>query len=181
MNALNYFLILLLLNMKGDTKFENFIGKDIETFKAINSPLKHRDDLNKYYMFSEVGYEFYGKTYHNATITTDNENIIKDITIYMNGIVDKTFYDVFNNNYGAPSDILVVDYAKEVSRREEKREEKVEEELSATAKKVISFMKKGKFEDKPQYLIWNKKGYQIRIFLRYDIKMSEIKFTLPTD
>lgn len=160
----------------GATEFQNFIGKDIKEIKRINSfKLEHNKELNKYYVVSETGFKFYGKTYNNLTITTDDQDIIKDITIYINGIIDKVFYDTFNNNYDLPSDIRVVDTVKFISESEAK------EGLGAYVKNEILFTKKGEFEDKPIVLIWNKNNYQIRFFLRYDINISEIKFNLPTD
>ncbi len=161
----------------GLTEFQNFIGKHIKEISVLSGDLKHNADLNKYYMFSEVGCNFYTETYHNVTITTNDQDIIKDIKIYIHEIIDKTFYDTFNDNYGLPSKIMVVDT---ISVPSFGRLEGNGHLGSYSMKRSIS-LKKGNFEDKPVLLIWNKKDFQIRIFLRYDIKISEISFRLPTD
>lgn len=176
MNILNYLWVILSLNM-GEKEFQNFIGKHIKEISVINrDKLKHNGDLNKYYLSTKVGYEFYSKTYNNLTVSTNDQDIIKNITIYVNGIIDKTFYAAFINSYGLPTNIMVIDTIKAPCGTRYSGDG----QLGSYSMEQATSLKKGNFEDKPVLLIWDKKDYQIRFFLRYDIKISEIKFTLAT-
>lgn len=157
----------------GETEFQDYLGKHIKEINTINKgKLKHNTDLKRYSLFSEVGLEFYNKKYHNLTISTNGQDTIKEITLFINGIIDNTFYDNFNGSYGLPNSILVIDLEKDIK----KSEVRFNNGLSSTVKKQTISLKEGIFEEKPQTLTWNKNDYQIRFFFRYDIKMTIISF-----
>ncbi len=154
-------------------EYEFFIGKHVNEFSVINELKRERKtNFNKYYMFSKKGKIFCGKTFNHLTIKTNNQEIIEDITLYFPVILDKTFYSSLTNRYGLPSQIRVADTIT--------RSGKVhKDELVSYSMDQTTSLKEGNFDDKPIIVLWEKEDYQIRLFFKYEINVSEIEYSLP--
>lgn len=152
--------------------FENFLGKPIKEFNIIeNATIKHDSIFNIYVIHSEKKYPFFGNTYNGYTVSVNKKDIVKDITLYINKIIDSSFYDNFTSEYGLPSETKV-----ESSRTVKK--EKFKNDLSTEIKETNISFKKGNFDENPHLIKWYKENYQIQIFIKREINITEIKFSL---
>jgi len=124
-------------------------------------------------VLTEEFYYFFDKPYNHVFINTNDQDIIRDITIYIDGIIDRPFYDTFINHYGEPNSIQIIDEIKPISKGVGDFNEDLEKRFIST--------KEGAFEDKPLYMLWNKKHYQIKILLKHRTSKTEITFRLPTN
>lgn len=157
--------------------FENFIGKSIEKLDVIkNATIDHNKELNIYTIHSETHYDYCGSYYRGFTATTNSKAIIQDITVYIHSIIDTNFYNAFINDYGLPNEIKVEDY--KIVEREKLDNKLPKEGLSAEAIKTFISFKEGSFDENPHLIKWYKENYQIQIFIKREINITEIKFSL---
>ena len=78
----------------------------------------------------------------------------------------------------APSSLQIAESRKTISSRETPRGSKGEG--SRTVKKSILKTRDGSFEEKPLYILWNRKDFQIEILIKHDQGLSKIFFRRPT-
>ena len=99
----------------GYTAFQNLIGKHISVAKhVLEDDLRNNFiGMNFYSSSSAIATNFYGIHYTNLIIRTDKDDMIAEITIYLDKVIDKSFYDLFRIDYGEPSTIQVV-YEKKI-------------------------------------------------------------------
>jgi hypothetical protein len=152
--------------------FENFLGKHIKEFNIIeNATIKHDSIFNTYVIHSEKKYDFFGNTYNGYTVSVNNKNIVNDITLYINKIIDSSFYDNFTSEYGIPNET-------KVGGSRVVKKEKFKDDLSTEIKETNISLKKGSFDEKPHLIKWYKENYEIQIFIKREINITEIKFSL---
>ncbi|MDG1810337.1 MAG: hypothetical protein P8H13_00170 [Polaribacter sp.] len=158
--------------------FQDFIGKNIKELNILhNVKTRHRHvmEKNKHYMSSEIPYYFYDKVYSKLKVSTDKHNIIQDITIYIHGLIDENFYNSFNNDYGIPDEILIEKDTTIIN------DNKLEGDISSRATSWLTTFKKGTFQENPLLIKWYKGKYQIVCFLKREINVTEIRFSIPRD
>ncbi len=166
--------LILSVNIMAFSDFQNLLGKHISEIDIHGNNPKPTSHINKYYMLIDSYTEFYGIPYNYMIINTNNQDIIKDITIYISGVINRPFYDAFIDSYDNPKSIQITDKVKSISKSDGKGQ------FSRNSEKRFLTTKEGTFEEKPLYILWEKKGYQIKILLKHNMDTSEISFSLPT-
>lgn len=157
------------------TKFENLLGKHIlETKNTFDIDFENNND-NIYYATLNDYKEFYGISVDYIIVITDERDIINSITIYYNEVVDKRFYKSFISDYNSPTTIQVVEKIEVIS-----KSSNVFDSIIQNVEKRFLKTTEGSFDEKPLYMLWDKKDYQIKILMRYSQNKSEITFRLPT-
>jgi hypothetical protein len=151
--------------------FENYLDKHISEANIIkNATIDHNTELNIYTIHSETHYDYCGSYYRGFTATTNSKAIIQDITVYIHSIIDTNFYNAFTNQYGLPNEIKVEDY------RTIKKERFEDESTEVT--EIFTSLKEGSFDENPHLIKWYKENYEIQIFIKREINITEIKFSL---
>ena len=161
-------------------RFENLIGKDISYANQILlvEGFQHKNLLEVNLYTSNSYKEFYRMSYNMVSIMTDENKIIKDITIHFHHIIDSSFYNSFTVDYGNPDAILVIDKDDSEGKFKEINPKK---EFDHKLKKVTLKVVEGKFEDGPLFMIWKKDHYDIKILKKREQNISEITFRLPSN
>ena len=168
-------------------KLESLLGKDISIaemkiglefeeniFDIKNNQIKNYSTKLNLKNKSQVINEFYGIPYKFVFIQTDRNNSIQSINIKFNSIIDFNFYEAFNEVYGVPNNILVIEKRNILS------EENIKDEtygFNQFLRKSELDLREGSFEEKPLYILWKKENYQIKALLRHKQGVSEIIFT----
>ncbi|MEE9377499.1 MAG: hypothetical protein V3V33_05640, partial [Candidatus Lokiarchaeia archaeon] len=102
-------------------------------------------------------------------------------TIHLNEIINNSFYNLFVIDYGEPSTIQIVYEEKIISEGKSTDEEPTDDlPFVQNLKQSILKTREGKFNENPLYMIWHKKGYQIKVLIREGQNKSEITFRVPT-
>ncbi|MCB0744779.1 MAG: hypothetical protein KDC67_12800 [Ignavibacteriae bacterium] len=184
MDAIKFSLALVLLfsnsNFMDILKFENLLGKHVSTAKDFtgcdfngNNIQGKNFTMNIYTNDELINKYFYGMKYNFITILTDDQEIIQSITIHFYELINREFYDTFNKDYGKPDHIQVVENRRTVS-------ESFGKGFFQHLKKSTFDLREGTFEENPLYIIWKRKHFQIKAFLRQQ-NMSEITFSISAD
>lgn len=162
------------------TNFEYMLGKDIfdvEDILKINlkkNSFKKNDSEVVFHSNKGFINEPYLNTFYNhLSIITNEDNKVQSITIHFRTIIDNSFYNLFNNKYGVPDSILIVENKKLESKITIKDKKG---NINETLSKNTFDLKEGSFQEKPIYIIWKKKKFQIKAFLRYEQNISQITF-----
>lgn len=158
-------------------KFDDVLGKHLSVAEKIldtnfkSNSFKRNDFKIKFHSnINPLFRDFYGMKYDFVTILTDEEDVIKSVTIHFSKIIDREFYDLFNKDYGSPKHIQVIENRKIIS-------EIKGEGFFHNIKKSTFDLREGTFEENPIYIIWEKDRCLIKAFLRQQ-NMSEITFSL---
>jgi hypothetical protein len=168
--------------------FEDLLGKHISytekitgyDFEETNVNLKYSE--NKHYSIKskiddslfEVKY-LCGIPYKFLFIQTDKTDIVQSITIYFQRLINRAFYDAFNEVYGIPSSMLVIEKRTVIS---ENNGEDETFSFQQHLRKSELELREGTFEENPLHIVWEKKKYMIKALLRHNQNISEITFSL---
>ncbi len=149
--------------------FEDLLGKSISKAETYcNGDMTSEGNMH-WIWNSKLG--FLEKPYNHITMTTNENNTIISITLYIPEIIDKTYFERICERYGNVNRILVIDKL-------------ISEEKSVFRNQRLEdgkyLLKDGSFDDKPFYLYWNKKDFQIRVCLDYNNGLTTILFREPT-
>jgi len=168
-----------LMNLK---EFENLIGQDISYANQvlIDEGFEYHKPLEDPFYTSDSYVDFYGMPYNLISIITDDKNMINSITIHFNAIINKSFYDAFILDYGNPDTTQIID-GRDFVGKWTKTNVKDKGEIEHRVRRVTLKMREGKFEENPLFMIWNKKGYQIKTLSKHEQNMSTITFRIPTN
>ena len=159
---------------------ENLLDKHIsvaETNLGIDFKVNmyKKDDFEgRFYSNKDsVNIDFYGMHYNQMTINTDSRDMTESITIHFREVINNKFYSLFTEKYGNPDSILVIKDRQTVSETISKDNNgKINQHL----RKSKIDLEEGTFEEKPLYIIWKKKSYEIKAFLRHEMGISEVTF-----
>lgn len=166
-------------------QFENLLGKHISVaeavtgynFKDCNFNIENSD--NKHYRIDSNSIEireFYGMLYKILFIQTDKNDTVQSITVHFHKLIDRQFYESFNEVYGEPSSILVVEKRIVISEGYAEDDTNFNQYL----RKSDLELREGSFDEGPLYIIWKREGYQAKALLRQQ-NMSDITFSLTDD
>nr|WP_299171141.1 hypothetical protein [uncultured Allomuricauda sp.] len=147
-------------------ELKDLLGEPVEGLYA-----NFKSNTDKIYEIDGLNGDFFGWKYDMVYVATDDDGFIESATIYHQELMNHYFYYTLVDNYGNPSNILVID---ELLSREE-------DEVDNQNISDSNFsMKEGNFEDKPTYIIWNKMDYEIFILLNRENNKTSITFRKPT-
>jgi len=177
MKLLLYLVLFNYLQFMDFKEFETLLGKPI-SFSEETMGNDFKNDIFRkdfYYISNEfVKKNFYNMSYNCFSIQIDSKNNLKSITIYFNEMINNEFYKSFIKVYGNPNSIQVIE-----NRNYEG--EWVDVEDGHKVRRATFKLREGSFEEKPLFILWNKKEYQIKAFLRHKSNISELTFRIPTD
>ncbi|WP_194851410.1 hypothetical protein [Nonlabens antarcticus] len=168
---------LIAVSVMLNTKFEKMIGKHISIFEKATCCDFENKLFGKdfYYLDSSLKEkEYFTMNYNTLSVVVDENSTINSITIHFRNVLDKEFYNVFVEYYGAPDSIQTIKN-KNVSSRSSYTDP--DDNLSQYLTKSTFDLREGKFDENPLYIIWKKKNYQMRAFLRHNQNLSEITFS----
>lgn len=159
-------------------KFESLVGKHISVVKEqigegfvnklFGKEIYYKDDFSKT--------KFNGMEYNSFTILTDENEIIKSITVHFQDLINRQFYDSVIKKFGEPNTIKVIDKTQVVSESTNE-----DDNFSQHLIKRKITLKDGTFEDKPLFIIWKIEQLQIKVLLKHKEKRSEIEFSIFKD
>lgn len=169
--------LIIIISVMDFREFQRLIGGNIsEAYKAVDDSFKTDDNTHDIYFMASESYKFFYNTPAHYILISNDNNIVDSVTFYFHGIIDETFYNTFVNDFGAPSTIQVIENVETLSAGE-----RTNDSFSQYLKKSFVETREGTFEEKPLYMIWNKKDYQIKILLKHKQNISEITFRLPKE
>ena len=154
--------------------YENLLGKHISNIKDTlgNDFENNFFEKSFYYIKDEnIKVNLFGINYNSISILTDKNEIIESVTIHLLSTIDKEFYNQLIQKYGQPNEIKVIEKKVIISNSHLK-----EDIFSQDMKKSNIELRNGSFEEKPLYIIWRKDNFEIKIFSRYNMGISEITF-----
>ncbi|GAB1858668.1 hypothetical protein MHTCC0001_35080 [Flavobacteriaceae bacterium MHTCC 0001] len=157
----------------GKIIFQNLLKKDINKIEIDNQKFEVTSNENFYSLSMLDDKEFYGLFYNYLFVHVNKENTIKSVTIHFNKLVDKVFYESFILDFGKPDTIQVVKKVEVVS-----EESFIDNSIKKNVKKGFLETREGRFEENPLFIVWNKKSYEIKVFLRHNENRSNITFML---
>lgn len=154
-------------------KLQHLLGENISKAEILDlAPI--RCSKNMFYISSES--YLFGYSFNHIAFFTNEDNTIEIITINLNGIINKTFYESISRHLGVPVSIQVVEYSEEVLKKTN-----VDGLVPKTIEKRFIKTRNGIFEEKPLYIIWEKENLQVKVLIKYDQNSSEITFRTPMD
>ncbi|MEB3344985.1 hypothetical protein U6A24_05915 [Aquimarina gracilis] len=160
-------------------EFEELLGTHISTFETtIGNEFENKlFGETFYYTVDEfVKKDFFNIKYNIMTISKNEDNMVRSISIHFREIINKQFYDLFVEKYGEPDHTYVMSNMKVVSEGLYKSDDG----FSSNLRKREGDLVEGTFDDKPLAIIWEKDGYYIQAFLRHEQNISEIMFSLDS-
>ncbi|WP_120752407.1 hypothetical protein [Aquimarina sp. BL5] len=110
-------------------------------------------------------FNFVDKPYTTLYISTDKDGIIQYFAFGINGVMDKSFYDMMVTKYGAPDEMTNIDEMITITEESKARN-------GIKSKESTYTLKKCRFEEKPLYIIWHKKDYKIKFLLKQGAKTT---------
>lgn len=149
--------------------FQSFLGKNVSEIKIFGeTPLSKPHNNNFYSVASKEVQYIYGMPYLRVVIHTNDNGIVKKITLNLTGLIEDAFYDAFVKDFGLPTSIQITDTTKIIS--------ETIGVFNQTMRKSFITTREGAFEEKPLYIIWKKKHFQIRILMNYSGNKTRISF-----
>jgi len=156
-----------------DSNFEKLLNKNVKNVSNILNCKFKNNLLNPKFYYSEFENErsYFGYKYNFISLTINN-NEINSITINLNKLINKDFFNSFIKVYGKPNEIRVLKKENIINTVNEKDNNSFNQKL----KQSIIETEEGSFDDKPLYILWEKDHYIIKLFQRYDRGYSDITF-----
>lgn len=152
-------------------RFEDYLGKRIEDIKFEKSNYRVHYDDNKYSYFFVIPTPFYNNAIYASFLKFNEKKIITSVKINLISLVDKSTYAELVKLYGEPNHILVPDRLLYDSNMN------YNSSLGQTTRKKVIKTREGTFEEKPIFIIWKKRNFEIQVLMKYSKNVSEISFT----
>ncbi len=134
----------------------NLLGKHINEIPNAYTSSEEKSPNGNIYMIDKLE-QFLGKPYKTIFITTNEDDIVQSLTIYIDGIIDKSFYDILLKEYGKPNGIY-----KKGEVISQKKETVIDGfKVSSTN----SILQDCTFEEHPSIIEWNKEEYDIEVII----------------
>ncbi|MBO3100316.1 hypothetical protein [Gelidibacter pelagius] len=164
--------------MNKNIEFEFLLGKPVSKFsETIGNDFENKLFKNNFYYIPDDTSKknFCEMDYNCLSILTDEIDNVQSITIHFREIISIHSYNLLIKKYGKPNNILIAENKQVIS-------ESISEDVDFRQHLTKSNfdLKEGTFEENPLYIIWLKENYQIKAFLRYKQKTSEITFSVLT-
>ena len=157
---------------------ELLLEKDLAVAKKMFNvdfeitPYGNKGGNNLYHNSDTLIKNYFGIPYRLISIYADENEVIKEVKILFPQNISRDFYDAFNEEYGRPDHIHVIENRKVISESTQQDGDSTE-----TLRKSSFDLREGTFEENPLFIIWKKDGYEIKAFMRHKQNMSEISFT----
>ncbi|MBD0850445.1 hypothetical protein [Maribacter arenosus] len=135
---------------------EEMLGKNITQF-SDSFVLLENDDKGNTYLLKDIECGFLSKSIDMIIVKTDTKNVILSVLTDFNRVIDKEFYDEMVDKFGDPT------YIYRVADSEQKEIINHENGTQITSQK--GKLEKCRFEDKPLFIRWQEKDYQIDLTL----------------
>ena len=153
-------------------KLENYLGKTTDVLANNNIiEILEKEITNSEEKISIREYRFtsnyFGIQPIHIHFSFDKDNLVKAISINFAGIMSELFYNEFIKIYDAPSRIFKMDKLKYESKTSLNHQNLTKREFST---------KSVTFNQHPDFIIWKKEFYDIKIRFDYKIGVSNIMF-----
>ncbi len=160
--------------------FEKLLEEHISIFeKTIGNDFENKLHGENFYYISDeyIKKDFFNMKYNILTISSDENSMVKSISILFHKVIDRLFYDLFVGQYGEPTYIYGTSNIKVVSESHLKDEN---DKILQTARKSTFDLIECGFDEKPIFILWKKDYYYIKAFLRHEQYISEISFSIDS-
>jgi len=154
--------------------FEFLLGKHVSTTtNIIGNEFENKLFENSFYYIKSEDLEkkLYEMQFKAITVLSNEDEIIKSVTIHFSKIVTKDFYNQLINEYGFPNEIKVIKKRKKIS-SEILNDEIFSQNMTKSNIELID----GTFEDEPLFIIWKDKDLKITIFFKRKQSVCDITF-----
>ncbi len=150
-------------------RYELLLDKNINDIE-FNEEKKHysNENLCSFFFFNSPK-RYFNNSINMIFININDEEKITQIDIKFLSLINQELYDKLNEIYGEPNMVLVPDKIIYNKTSKVKR-------INLTVNKTKSHTKQGDFNDKPTFIIWEKKNYKVEILMKYQQNISEISF-----
>lgn len=148
---------------------EGLLGKHIDEASFVGN-LSKIEGVNQFWN-SKTAYQFLGKSLNTFSIFTNDDLVITDVVLYLSETINRSFYDIINDEYGFPSNIGVFD--KILSEEESLYKGNVLRETKSS-------LKAGSFEN-ARVIYWCKTDYQMSVFLNRENGYTMVHFKKPIE
>jgi len=149
---------------------EDMIGMHVRDipYAAVNYSSENESD-KKIYWVSGFENEFLSKSYDFMAITTDKNDTIESINIYLGGVMDRTFYNRLVEKYDSPQSMT-------------KRDQVISSKITiidsvTTARSTKGTLKECKFKDNPLFIRWDRPKFQMEFVLQREFNRTELRIS----
>lgn len=152
-----------------ENNFDFFLGKPIIEFKEKYSFLggfRPEEDLHTIIMEDFVFCDIKFNTLH---LYVNDNKIIQSVIFVIPKIIDISLYRTMIKRYGDPYEMIKKDqttYNNPTTRN------------GITSKEGVYTVKDCTFKENPLFITWKKNGYKIKVTLKHEYNISEIKFNI---
>ncbi len=154
---------LLTLSFITQSDFEYLLYKHIN--EVVDAELLYDESLPYSKVYTVKGeFRFMGEFYQTLYLSTDKNDTIQNFSFAMNRIVDRSFYDEMVKEYGSP---VVMYKSGEIISEDTGHIGGTETNPGILSKSTLAIRKECSFEEKPTSIIWDKKDYKIKVFIKY--------------
>jgi len=160
--------ILLILSFISMSNYdpERLLGKNINEASIFGE--MDSFGFDNFQIIPHTEFKFLGKQLDQISITTNNDNTIKEVTLHFDKILDISFFQIIENKYGIADQAFT----------EDKIDEGPEVEIDGNILKesFISFKPVSSEYEQPILMHWRKDQYQIEIMVNTFDKKTKITF-----
>ena len=159
-------------------EYQDLIGKNISVIhQVLGNDFEYDSSNHNLYFKADESYKYFYGMPCSYIIISNKNYVVDSITFYFNEIISKTFYDSFVRDFGRPNTIQVVEKTEILDSGVNDEDQRFAQYLE----KRFLTTREGSFEEKPIYMIWKNKKFQIKILQRYSQNITEIVFRVPSE
>ncbi|WP_152538704.1 hypothetical protein [Aquimarina macrocephali] len=146
-------LLIIITILMGNPLNTELIGKHISEIPNVKPSVKEAN-YNSYLKTSDTGL-YLGKPYQFFTIITDKKDVVKELSIRVNEVLDRSFFDRMVKEYGNPVGLYNIDKTLETSTSFH--------EDGGSSTRSRGSMRKCTFEEEPIFIVWSIKDYSLTV------------------
>lgn len=164
--------------MINQIKIENLLNSSIsESSQLLNCNLD-LDITKSFYINTKVicG-DLLGKKYSSIALFTDENNLVKSISIRFNYVFEEIYYGKLIEEYGIPDSILIKSNQDIINKTKTVFNENLSHDFSQKLTKSTFDLIHGTIDQNPLLVIWNIDDFQIKIIRRYNSNINNIIYS----
>lgn len=149
--------------------YHTLLGNYIQNIELFNSkPIQKKN--SEFYSLQFVD----PNPYNNNAVyfiffTTDLNDTIINVKLSLVNLIDSSFFNTLNLQYGAPDKILITDGMVTENKS-------VKGSFGSTIIERVSDLREGSFEEHPVLISWKKDDFEITVSMNYIKNQTEITF-----
>ncbi|WP_281989797.1 hypothetical protein [Aquimarina aggregata] len=155
------FICNLLIFMMNDIPLD-LLGQHISDVPEAYTWSNEKPADGEIYMIDVLD-DFLGKPYQKVFIATDSDGLIQNFTIYVDEIVNQSFFDLMVEEYGKPNSMFkegdIISQEKTT----------VKNDFLELQGATVSSIEECTFEESPRYIVWRKEGYDIEVIIGHHL------------